>query len=422
MSREVEQGKAEEERTVLRRSKRRRNRTIVRESDSTEVESDTEAHTGWDIGELIEGDTTVIEKDNSETPESESSSGTFSTTAQFIYNHPWERHSKEMSSNKDPIDKDERSKISHDSGLGRTPEVGMGDFLKWLAEDQQRNREEAVRREERYRDDQVRRDNEARLQREAQQKLMEAMMARAGVRDVPPPTPAVRLPTLSEGGSVEIFIEALETALKAGAVPMNQWKRHLVSNISQTTLAKVGKVLLIEDATYDEVVAVLREGVSITFCSAAEDLSSGEKGKVFETDIRTAAAKMTQLLLTVARRSNDMKEMAEKIAVARLRDHLVPPLKMYVDTGRRFEMENFVCGCEEWVRSQPGEVSCFKKPRISNNTSFRGAGTNYSQGSGSQYKQRPNCFACGKPGHIARECRSRPPVVEAATARRSEEG
>jgi len=121
---------------------------------------------------------------------------------------------------------------------------------------------------------------------------------------------------VSEGGAVEIFIEALETALRAGEVPKSQWKRLLVSSIDQTTSAKIGKALIVEDATYDEVLAVLRGGTSITFCSAAEDLSSGEKGKVFETNIRTAAAKMIQLLMTVAKGSTTMKEMAEKIAVA----------------------------------------------------------------------------------------------------------
>jgi len=203
-------------------------------------------------------------------------------------------------------------------------------------------------------------------------------MARTGVRDVPPPAPAVRLPTLSEGGSVEIFIEALEMALRAGEVPVGQWKTMLVSSLDQKTSAKIGKALTIENASYEEVLAALKGGVSITFCSAAEDLSSGEKGKVFEKDISTAAAKMTQLLLTVARGSNTMQEMAENIAVARLRDRLVPPLKTYIDTGKRFEMEDFVCGCEEWVRSQPGEVSCFKRPRIGNNTFFRGVATNHS--------------------------------------------
>jgi len=284
----------------------------------------------------------------------------------------------------------------------------MGDFFRGVAEDQKRNREDQLRREEMYREDQHRRD-------EAQQKLIEAMMARTEVRDIPPPAPAVTLPTLSEGGEVETFITALETALRIGEIPRNQWKRRLVSNIPATTLVKIDRSLTVEDATYDEVIGALRGGNSITFCSAAEDLSSGEKGKVFDVDIRTAASKMIQLIMTVAKGSTTMMEMAQRIAVARLRDHLVPPLKTYVDTGKRFQFEDFVCGCEEWVRSQPGEVSCFKKTRASGNTPFRSSGGSQPLGNGFQNRPRPNCFACGKAGHMARECRSRPPG-EAATA------
>jgi len=144
MSREeVEKFKAEEERVGLRRSKRQRKRTVVTEDDSTEVESETETPVGWNIDELLEGNTTVVEKEDSEIAGSESSFGDFSTTTQFTYNHPWEKHSANMTSNKEQVDRDERSKISHDSGLGKTPEVGMGDFLKWLAEDQMRQREDA---------------------------------------------------------------------------------------------------------------------------------------------------------------------------------------------------------------------------------------------------------------------------------------
>jgi len=66
--------------------------------------------------------------------------------------------------------------------------------------DQQRRDEEARRTAER-------RDSEARMQLETQQKMLEAMMARAEVHETPTPTQTVRLPTLQEGGYGDLHIQ-----------------------------------------------------------------------------------------------------------------------------------------------------------------------------------------------------------------------
>jgi len=182
-----------------------------------------------------------------------------------------------------------------------------------------------------------------------------------------------------------------------------------VSNLPVTTLVRVDSTLTIEGASYEEVVEALRGGSAITFCSAAEDLSSGEKGKAFETDIRSAASRLIHLHMKVAKEADTMREMAQILTVVRLRDNLVPALKTYIDTGKRFEFNDFVAACEEWVRSQPGEVSCFKKPRPSFNTSVRSFGGSQPQNNQTLNKPKPTCFSCGKLGHMTRECRSRPP-------------
>jgi len=160
----------------------------------------------------------------------------------------------------------------------------------------------------------------------------------------------------------------------------------------------------------------LRGSSEISSCSAAEDWSTGEKGTVFKKDVRTACSRLVHLHRTVTRDADTAQEMAEATVVARARDHLVPELKAYIDMGKRFGYKDFVLACEEWVRSQPGDVSCFKQQRAQTQTPVRGLGNSHSHGSQTSTRQRPTCFSCGKVGHLARECRSRPPGVEAVTA------
>jgi len=94
--------------------------------------------------------------------------------------------------------------------------------------------------------------------------------------------------------------------------------------------------------------------------------------------------------------------MAECLAVALTRDQLVPPLRAYVDTIRRFKMREYVETCEEWETSQPRGTSYFKKYRASSVTQ-----ASRFQFSPYPAKKQLTCFHCGKPGHMAKDCRSR---------------
>jgi len=58
--------------------------------------------------------------------------------------------------------------------------------------------------------------------------------------------------------------------------------------------------MVVETASYDDLVGAVRGGNSVTFCSAAEDLSSGEKGKIFETGVRSTASRLVHLQMAVA--------------------------------------------------------------------------------------------------------------------------
>jgi len=345
---------------------------------------------------------------------SEESFGDFSATTQFNFNKRREfKEELEVA----------MSRESKDSEKGNTPEPGLSDFMRMYMEDQRRRDErDRIRREE-----QERRDEESRVRREeerearqaeaernlaVQQRLMEALMTKQAAV-VEEPNSRIRLPTMKEGEEMEKFISVFETALKLKEVPRGLWKDELVSHLHLEVLSEIDETLQRGGATYEEIVYALKGGNSVTFCGAAEDLCSGERGTVFELEARPALRRMKHLYKTVAGDACSVDEMAEALAVARMRDHVVPALKTCIDTGKRFGYKDFGDCCEEWVKSQPKGTSCFKKPRLSFTTPARGVGVNQPQ-----VKKGLACFSCGKVGHLARECRSRP-LGEAVTAPRN---
>jgi len=240
-------------------------------------------------------------------------------------------------------------------------------------------------------------------------------MARSEVRDDPVPAPSVRLPSLKEGEDMETFIVGFETALRLGEVPRGWWKREIATHIPMSVLTKVSDVVNEDGSSYEDIVGALRGSVSLSFGSAAEDLCTGERGKVYDMDVRSSLSRLKHLVKAVAGDACSVEEMAEALAVALARDHLVPQLKMVIDTGMRFKYREFIESCEQWERSQPRGTSCYKKSRPGFTAPVRSLGNNQANSGQPQGRARPTCFSCGKVGHLARECRSRPPG-EAVTA------
>jgi len=137
-------------------------------------------------------------------------------------------------------------------------------------------------------------------------------------------------------------------------------------------------------------------------------MCTGERGRLWEMDIRPCAAKMRQLIRTVASEAESKDEMAKCVTVALMREHLVPDLKQYVETTRRFKYRDFFETCEEWERSQPRGTLCLRRTKP-HPTVQRYQNSSYTP------KKPVTCFSCGKRGHMAKECRTRPQAERVST-------
>jgi len=340
-------GKEQEEKRVLRRSTRTTRGVvpaIVVDKDSSESEgSETGTVVEWTIGDEI------VDIGGSDIAQFGSESSEESTVERG-----------ERMNNRDTESKD--------LGLGQGMGAGLGEVMKLFFEEQRKEREERrADREQRERAEMARREYE-RQERETEARnnrlLMESVVnSRPQVPDPTPPARSIVLPRMGEGDEIETFITGFETALKLGEVPRGLWKRELATHIPMTTLAKVNDTVNEDGSTYEDVIGALRGSTSLSFGSAAEDLCTGEQGRVYEMDIRPSLSRLKHLLKAVAGDVYSIDEMAEAIAVALARDHLVPALKTVIDTGMRFKYKEFIDSCEQWEKSQPRGTLCYRKPR-----------------------------------------------------------
>ena len=119
-----------------------------------------------------------------------------------------------------------------------------------LKEEKEERRKEDLRREERRdrREQEIR--NEAEL-REA--KLLMAL------KDAQPAVPQTihldntKLPTMSKGEDVELFIELFETALTVGGVPEDKWTAKLQAALDTETKLSVKETITNTDSTYEDI-------------------------------------------------------------------------------------------------------------------------------------------------------------------------
>jgi len=86
---------------------------------------------------------------------------------------------------------------------------------------------------------------------------------------------------MKEEDEVEKFIPIFESFLRINKVPQGLWKQKLLTYHPLESLVKIEEVLQEEDSTYEEAVGALRGTTALSFCSAAEDMCSGDRGRIW---------------------------------------------------------------------------------------------------------------------------------------------
>jgi len=256
---------------------------------------------------------------------------------------------KKMASEHDVVEGPPRSTHSHDSGHASTRDGGMGEFMREYFEEQKRRDERRERQIQQERKEARAREERDRAEAKEREDRLWAAMNRATPAPEPESRhkPAIPLPVMKDRDEVTEFLPKFEAALTWGRVPREQWRELLVSHIPIDLLMRVKCQLDDETSTYDDIVGALSNSSTLTFGAAAEDLCTGERGRIWEKDGREAAAKIKGLLGQVTKEADDKQQILECLTVVLLRDKLVPSLKSYVDSSRRFGYEEFLSACEE---------------------------------------------------------------------------
>ena len=162
----------------------------------------------------------------------------------------------------------------------------------------------------------------------------------------------VKLPKMTEGEDVEIFIELFEAAMTDGNIPQDRWKSRLHAALDTTSKLKVQDIITDYDSTYDQVKNALIRCGTLTFGASSEAIMTAYRGQTLDLPIRQAIDKTARLVEKIVAEATTIKEACQYVAIAINRHSLTPQLK-YVDLKGAFSKDEFCRTVEEWQSTQP---------------------------------------------------------------------
>ena len=277
----------------------------------------------------------------------------------------------------------------------------------------ERRREGDIREERRLqnirdREEERRREDDIREERAAEREVKLLATLKAAQPAVPQTVhlDSTKLPTMTKGEDIELFIELFESALSAGGVPPEKWVPKLHASLDTDTKLSIKETITAPGVAYDDIRNALIGQTHLTFAAASESLFSFEQGSILRLPVRQAVQKVARLYEKINKEATSMRDMCLYSAVAALRVALTKDVKQYIDVKGACEWNSFCSALEEWQKTNPGRHIWESKSKFTTDKHtfpfrqpFRPA---------AQMRRPGECFQCGKPGHFAAECRSRP--------------
>ena len=309
-----------------------------------------------------------------------------------------------------------------DSGVGSMAKVSETDKLaKILASVLEKTEIDRVRDEQRRverEQEQMRR--EERRARETRDLIEQAEQNRArdeerrdretkemiqAIREAQPAVPQTvyientKLPNMSEGEDIEVFLDLFEVAMTDNNIPEAKWRGKMHASLDTETKLKVRDLIRDPAVTYQELKDSLIGCGALTFSNASETLMNADRGKILSLPLRQAIHKWHRLLEKMSCEATTISEMCMYIAVAIARYNANPDLKKYQDTKGDFSKDIFCCTADEWQANQPSGTKWSKRGEHTSSP--------YERPDSKPVRKPGTCFHCGKMGHYSRECRTR---------------
>ena len=200
-----------------------------------------------------------------------------------------------------------------------------------------------------------------------------------------------KLPTMSKGEDVELFIELFETALTVGGVPEGKWVAKLHAALDTDTKLAIKGTITNPDSTYVEIKQALVGQSHLTFTAASEAIMTLDQGSVTKMPMRQGIQKLTRLFEKATAEATSIREDCLYSAVAVARYSLNPEAKQYIDIKGTFDCDNFCRSIEEWQRTHMGKsVWEYKQKTFGDKQSAM-----FTPG-----RKTGSCYHCGKGGSL----------------------